>query len=138
VTREIALLPRTPARVAAAVGALAAFSLAGYVSAAEAMPEYGIYDGFWMLLGASMALIPTAALVRRWPRERSLPAVVAAAAIGMWVPIVYLALREHIGILPRLRGAWHLMGGDVVSAAVPAGVACLWFAVRGPGPTTRR
>jgi hypothetical protein len=36
--------------------------------------------------------------------------------------------------MQRLKGAWYLMGGDVIAAAVPVGVACLWLALRAPDP----
>jgi hypothetical protein len=36
--------------------------------------------------------------------------------------------------MQRIKGAWYLMGGDVVAAAIPVGVACLWFLLRRPDP----
>jgi hypothetical protein len=137
VTRELHLLPAGPARRAAAAGAAGAFLLAGYESLTESMPELHLYDGWWMLLGAGVAVALVAPLVWSWPRERSLPAVVVAAMLGCWAPIVWFALRRHSDVLPRLKGTWYMMGGDVVSAAIPVGVACLWFALRGPGSGER-
>jgi hypothetical protein len=116
----------------AAAGAAAAFLLAGYTAKAESMPELHIYDGYWMLLGAAVAVAVVGALAWRWPRQASLAAVVAAAVLGAWVPIVGLALRGHGELMPRLRGTWHLMGGDVIGAAIPVGVACLWLALHAP------
>lgn len=133
-SRELLLLPRTPARLAAAVAATLAFLLAGYTSVAESMPQLRVYDGYWMLLGAAVAVTVAVPLVWRWPRERSLPAVVALAVLGSWAPIAWLALRGHMPLIPRLKGTWYLMGGDVIGTAIPVGVACLWFALRGPGP----
>jgi hypothetical protein len=120
-------------RWAAAAGAAAAFLLAWYTSATESMPTLRIYDGYWMLLGAGVAVGLVAPLVWSWRRQWSLLAVVAAAAIGCWLPIVWFALRRHTPIMDRVRGAWYLMGGDVVAAAIPVGVACLWLALRGAG-----
>jgi hypothetical protein len=124
-------------RLVPAAGAALAFALAGYVAVAESMPEFGIYDGVWMLAGAAVATAIAGAVAWRWSRQRSLALVVAAAAIGAWVPIVGLTLRGSLSLLPRLRGTWWLMGGDVVSAAVPVGVACLWMALRPPYPRGR-
>lgn len=121
-------------RWGAAIGAGAAFLLAGYTSASESMPELRIYDGYWMLLGAAVAVSLVAPLIWPWRRERSLIAVVVAAMVGTWAPIVWFALRRHTPILERILGAWYLMGGDVVAAAIPVGVACLWLAIRGSGP----
>lgn len=121
-------------RWAAATGGAAAFLLAWYTSATESMPTLRIYDGYWMLLGAAAAVGLVAPLVWSWRRQWSLLAVVAAAALGSWLPIVWLALRRHTPIMDRVRGAWYLMGGDVVAAAIPVGVACLWLALRGRGP----
>jgi hypothetical protein len=119
-------------RLVPAIGAVVALALAGYVSVTESMPEFGLYDGVWMLAGAGLATGIAGVLAWRWPRERSLPLVVAAAAIGAWAPIIWLAHRGSVAMLARLRGTWYMMGGDVVSAAVPVGVACLWIALRPP------
>jgi hypothetical protein len=118
------------ARLCAALAALGAFGWAGYTSAVESLPELGIYDGFWMILGAGLAVLLAAPWVWSWRRERSLPVVVAAAVAGCWIPLVVLALRQHAPIVARLRGAWILMGADVVGAAIPVGMACLWLALR--------
>ena len=118
-------------RWGAAAGAGAAFLLAGYTSVSESMPELRIYDGYWMLLGAAVAVTLVAPLIWSWRRERSLLVIVVAAMAGTWVPIVWFALRRHTPILERRLGAWYLMGGDVVAAAIPVGMACLWLALRG-------
>lgn len=124
---------RSGRRVAAA-GAAAAFGLAGYTARTESMPELRIYDGYWMLLGAAVAVGVVAPLVWSWTRERSLLVVVGASMVGSWMPIVCFALRRQTPIIRRVMGAWYLMGGDVVAAAIPVGVACLWLALRGPDP----
>jgi hypothetical protein len=121
-------------RWAPAAGAAAAFGLSGYSAVTESMPELRIYDGYRMMLGAALAVGVVAPVVWRWRRERSLPVVIVASILGCWLPIVWLALRRHTPIIERVLGAWYLMGGDVVGAAMPVGVACLWMALRGPDP----
>jgi hypothetical protein len=101
------------------------------------MPEFHAYDGWWMLLGSAVAACVVAPLVWRWSRQRSLLAMVLAAVVGCWLPFVWLAHRGHIALWPRLKGAWFLMGADVIGAAVPVGVACLWLALRAPDPPGR-
>lgn len=132
-SREIALLPRGRARLLAGLGAVAAFGLALYTSAVESMPEFRIYDGYWMMLGAAVAVGLTAPLVWRLRREVSLPIVVAAAVLGSWAPIVWFALRKEMSVLGRMEGARYLMAGDVVCAALAVGVACTWMLLREPG-----
>jgi hypothetical protein len=118
----------------AAAGAAAAFLIAGYSAVTESMPELRIYDGYRMVLGAALAVGATAPFVWRWRRQRSLAVVIVASILGCWLPIVWLAVRRHTPVMERLRGTWYLMGGDVVGAAIPVGVACLWLAIRGPDP----
>src|SRR5919107_3293701 len=124
--RELATVSRGRARWIASVGAAAAFALAVYTSAVESMPEFRIYDGYWMLLGAAVALAVTGPLVWRWRREASLPMVVVATFLGSWAPLVIFALRRGTNIVERLAAARYLMLADVVSAAIVVGVACLW------------
>jgi hypothetical protein len=125
---------RTSARAAALLGAVLALVLAARTAAVESMPEFHAYDGYWMLLGAGIAVAGLAPFVWRWPRQRSLPAIVLAAILGSWLPIVWLAHRGHVPLLPRLKGAWFLMGADVIGAAIPVGAACLWMVLREPDP----
>jgi Tfp pilus assembly protein PilF len=125
---------RKSGRLLAALGAALALVLAVYTASTESMPEFHAYDGWWMLLGAAVAVALGAPLVWRWPRQRSLPAIVLVAILGSWLPFLYLAHRGHVPLLPRLKGAWFLMGADVIGAAVPVGVACLWLALREPSP----
>jgi hypothetical protein len=126
------LLSRKSARAVAALGAGLALLLAVYTARVESMPELHAYDGWWMLLGAAVAVAVVTPFVWRWPRQRSLAIVVIAAAVGSWLPFVWLAHRGHVPLLPRLKGAWFLMGADVIGAAIPVGVACLWIALREP------
>ena len=121
-------------RWAALTGAGVAFGLAGCTAVTESMPELRIFDGYWMMLGATVMVCAIAPLVWSWRRDWSLPVVIAASVVGSWLPIVWLALRRHTPIVERALGAWYLMGGDVVAAAIPVGVACLWMAIRRPGP----
>jgi hypothetical protein len=94
------------------------------------MPEFKVYDGYWMMLGAALAVGLVGALVWRWPRERSLPLVVIASIFGSVVPLVISAFRHNLPIMARLRGSWMLAGADLVGPAVVVGFTCLWLAVR--------
>jgi hypothetical protein len=120
------------ARWPAAMGAGLALVLAVYTARTQSMPEFHAYDGWWMLLGSAIAVAIVAPLVWHWPRQRSLPTIVLAAVLGSWLPFVWLAHRAHMPLMPRLKGAWWLMGADVIGAAIPVGVACLWLALREP------
>ena len=130
------LLSRKRARGLAGLGAGLALILAVYTARVESMPELHVYDGWWMLLGAAVAVVVVAPLVWRWTRQRSLLVIVLAAALGSWLPFVWLAHRGHVPLWPRLKGAWWLMGADVIGAAIPVGVACLWLALREPDRTS--
>jgi len=116
----------------AALGAGIALVLAVYTARTQSMPEFHAYDGWWMLVGSAIAVAVVAPLVWRSPRQRSLPTIVLAAVLGSWLPFVWLAHRAHMPLMPRLKGAWWLMGADVIGAAIPVGVACLWLALREP------
>jgi hypothetical protein len=119
----------------AALLALGAFVAAAWAAHEASIPELRVYDGFWMMIGAFLAVMLTAPLVWRWPRERSLVAIALASAIGSLVPLGISALRHHIPIKARLRGAWMLGGADVVGPALIIGFICLWFAIREYGST---
>jgi hypothetical protein len=121
---------RRTGQTLAALGALGAFAGAGWAAHLASIPELRVYDGFWMMIGAFLAVIVTAPLVWRWPRERSLVAITLASAIGSVVPLGISALRHHIPLMARLRGAWILGGADVVGPALIIGFICLWFALR--------
>ncbi|HEX6104546.1 MAG TPA: hypothetical protein VFZ26_03125 [Gemmatimonadales bacterium] len=127
-----ATISRRGPRVAAALGAAASLGLALYTSAVESMPELRIYDGYWMMLGAAIAVALAGPFLWHMRREWSLPLVVFAAVLGSWAPLVLIAVRRHMSILERLKGARYLMAADVVGAAIAVGVACLWLAIRKP------
>jgi hypothetical protein len=121
---------RRAGQLAAGFAALAAFAWAGWAAHESAMPEFKVYDGYWMILGALIAFAVAAPLVWRLPREVSLPAVTLAAVVGCVVPLVISALRRGLPIGVRLRGAWVLGGADLVGPVVVVGCLCLWLALR--------
>jgi hypothetical protein len=110
--------------------AVCAFAWAGWSAHAASIPELSVYDGYWMLLGAALAVIAVAPLVWRWRRERSVVAITVGAALGSVVPLGISAVRHHIPLMARLRGAWVLGGADMVGPALILGFMSLWFAVR--------
>jgi hypothetical protein len=114
----------------AAVAALVAFAWAGRAAHLASIPELRVYDGFWMMVGAFLMVVVIAPIVWRWPRERSLVAITLAVALGSVVPLGISALRHHIPLMARLRGAWILGGADMVGPALIVGFICLWFAIR--------
>lgn len=112
------------------IAGITALLLAIFVACTESIPALGVYDGAWMILWGTLAVVAVVPAVWRWPRQRSLGAVTLAAVVGCWMPLVVSALRHHIPILARLKGAWVLAGAGVVGLATPLGVACLWLALR--------
>lgn len=121
---------RSLGRLASATGAVAAFAWGGYGAVTHAIPKFHVYDGYRMLLWAAIALLLTAPVAWRLPRERGLVAIGVAAAIGCWLPIVYSAFRYHLSLVARLRGAWAVAGGDIVGIAMPVGAVLAWLAIR--------
>lgn len=121
---------RAIGRAAAATAAVAAFAWAGWAAYENAMPELRVYDGYRMMLGATLAVIAVVPFVWRWRRDRSLVVIAVAAAVGSVIPLVISAIQHHMPILARLRGAWKLAGADLVGPAVVVGFVCLWLAVR--------
>jgi hypothetical protein len=121
---------RAVGRTIAAMAAAAAFAWAGWAAHDNAMPEFRIYDGYRMMLGATIAVIAVVPFIWRWRRDRSLVVIAVAAAVGSIVPLVISAIQHHLPILARLRGAWKLAGADLVGPAVVVGFVCLWLAVR--------
>lgn len=115
--------------MAAGAGA-ASLLLAIVVAHTQSIPALGVYDGMWMLLWGSIAVVIVGPLVWRWRRQQSLAAVAIAAFVGCWMPIVISALRHQIPIMARLRGSWVLAGAGIVGLAVPLGFVCLWLAIR--------
>jgi hypothetical protein len=117
-------------RLIPALVALAAFLWAGKSARDSSMPEFKVYDGYWMILGAAVAVGLVAPMVWRWPRERSLVVVVVATIVGSVVPLVVSAFTHNLPVVARLRGSWMLAGADLVGPAVIVGFTCLWLAVR--------
>jgi hypothetical protein len=113
--------------------AVAMFTGAVLEAQRSAIPAVGVYDGYWMILGAALGLLVVGPLVWRWPRERSLVAIFIASVAGSLAPLVISALRHHMPVPARLRGAWFIGGADVVGPALVIGCMCLWFALREHG-----
>ena len=121
---------RAAGKIAASIGALAAFGWAVWAAQDAAIPTLRVYDGFWMILGAAVSVILLAPLIWDWPRERSLVAIAIASVLGSSLPLVLSALRFHMPVMARLRGSWMIGGADAVGPALVIGFVCLWFAVR--------
>ncbi|HEY8258644.1 MAG TPA: hypothetical protein VIG08_13390 [Gemmatimonadales bacterium] len=121
---------RRVGRCLAAGAGAASLLLAIFVAHSQSIPALGVYDGGWMLLWGTIAVVTVAPVVWRWRRERSVAAVAIAALVGCWMPIVISALRHQIPIMARLKGSWILAGAGVVGVAVPLGFVCLWLAIR--------
>jgi hypothetical protein len=121
---------RKTGQIAAAILAVAAFGWAAWASHTSAIPELRIYDGYWMMLGASVTIAIVAPLVWRWPRERSLIVIAIASVAGSAAPLVISALRRGMPVRVRLLGSWVLGGADLVGPALVIGFVCLWFALR--------
>jgi hypothetical protein len=121
---------RRTGQIAAGLAALISFGWALWASHTSAMPEFGVYDGYWMSLGATVAILIVAPLVWRWPRETSIIAIAVAAAIGCVVPLILSARSQRMPVVVRLRGSWWLGGADLVGPALVVGFVCLWYAVR--------
>jgi hypothetical protein len=121
---------RRKGQVVAGLAAIAAFAWAGWAAHAASIPELRVYDGYWMIIGAAIAVGLVAPLIWRWPRERSLVAVALAAVIGCLAPLAVSALRHNVPLMARFRGSWMLGGADAVGPALVLGFLFLWFAVR--------
>jgi hypothetical protein len=122
-------------QLAAGALALVCFGWAVWAARSASIPELRVYDGYLMLVGATVLVALLAPVVWRWPRERSLIAIALAAAAGCVAPLVISAARHHVPLAARLRGAWFLGGADLVGPALVIGFVCLWFAVREYGTT---
>lgn len=120
---------RAGRRIAAIAGAVSLL-LAAFTAYTQSIPSLGVYDGVWMCLWGTVAVLTVAPLIWHWPRQRSLAVVAVAALVGCWAPIVISALRHQIPIMARLKGSWVLAGAGIVGLAVPLGFVCLWLAVR--------
>jgi hypothetical protein len=121
---------RKTGQIAASLAALVSFGWALWASHTSAIPGLRIYDGYWMTLGTTLAILLVAPLVWRWSRERSLVVIAIAALVGCVVPLVVSAVRHRMPVLVRLRGSWVLGGADLVAPALIIGSVCLWFALR--------
>jgi hypothetical protein len=121
---------RALGRAVAGLGAILAFGWAGWAAHDNAMPELRVFDGYRMMLGATLGVIVVAPLIWRWRRDRSLVVVALAAAVGSIVPLVLSARQHHVPIMARLRGSWTLAGADLVGPAMVVGFICLWLAIR--------
>jgi hypothetical protein len=121
---------RRAGQLLAGLLSLACFGWAIWSARSSAIPELRVYDGFLILLGAAILVSLAAPMVWRWPRERSLVAIALAAVLGCIAPLGISALRHHMPLSVRLRGAWIIGGVDSVAPAVVIGFVCLWFAVR--------
>ncbi len=130
-------MSRRAGRAVASLIALLAFALAGWGAYTNSIPGMKLYDGYWMMMGAALAFGLVAPVVWRWPRERSLGVIAAAAVLGSVAPLAVSAARHGLGFIPRLRGSWILAGADVVGPALLVGFICLWFALRGETPKGR-
>jgi hypothetical protein len=129
---------RTVGRNLAALAAVASFAWAGWAAHISAMPEFRVYDGYWMILGASLATLVAAPLVWRWPRELSLVAIMLTTLLGIVAPLAVSAARLEMPIRARLLGSWVLGGADLVAPALVIGFMSLWFAVREYRPRAPR
>jgi hypothetical protein len=125
-------------QVTAGALSLGCFAWAVWASRSSSIPELRVYDGFLMLVGATALVALVAPMVWQWPRQRSLVAIAIAAAVGCVVPLIISALRHHVPLVARLRGAWMIGGADLVGPALIIGFVCLWFAVREHGAEGNR
>jgi hypothetical protein len=83
-----------------------------------------------MLAGAAVALAITIPIMKSWPRDRAIALLVIVTEIGAWAPLVVLALRAHIPVPARLKGAIFFSSADVIAVALPVAVVCAWLAVK--------
>jgi|GEM_PF-830742 len=121
---------RRVGQIVAALLALVMFTCAVLEAHRSAIPAVRVYDGYWMILGAAIGMLVIGPLVWRWPRERSLVAILITAVAGSVAPLVISAFRHHLPLQARLRGAWFIGGADVIGPALVIGCMCLWFVLR--------
>jgi hypothetical protein len=126
---DLQLASRRTGRIAAGLAASGVLGLAGYVAVTEVDRILHLYDGLWMFAGAGVAFLPIAILVRRWRREAALAMIAAGVTAGAWLPLVLLAIRAHIPVLARLKGAIFLSSADIIGVALPVGATLAWLAV---------
>jgi hypothetical protein len=134
----IAIASRRTGRGLAATGALLLLAWSGYAAVTQSMPEWHVYDGYWMLGGGTAGFALAALLARHWRRERALPVVGLLTLAGAWAPLALLALRAGVPVLARFKGAWVLTGADVVGLALPVAAILAWLALREHRPAGDR
>jgi hypothetical protein len=117
-------------RGVAAAAAIAAFAWAGWAAHITAIPELRVYDGYRMIVGATLAVIAMAPVMWRWRRDRSSAGIAVVATVGSIIPLMISAVRQHMPIVARLRGSWALAGADLVGPALVVGFVSLWLAVK--------
>ena len=135
---DLQLASRQSGRIAAGLGAAGTIGLAGYVAVSEADPVLHLYDGLWMIGGACLAFALVAMLVRRWRREPALVLIAVGVAAGAWGPLVLLALRAHMPVVARLKGAIFLSSADIIGIALPVAATLAWLALGDHRPHSRR
>ena len=129
-TAPLSWTSRRTGRALAGLAALISFGIAIYTAISQVDRVLHIYDGLWMLAGATVALVLCVPLVWSWPRDKAIALLALVTVIASWAPLVALALRARIPILARLKGAVFFSSADVVGVALPVGVVCLYLAVR--------
>jgi hypothetical protein len=127
---DYSLTRRSLGRVLSAAVGIVLLGFAAYVARAQSIPELGVYDGWWMLLWSTVAVLAAVPWLWHWPRERSLLALALVSVAGCWGPLVVSAARHGMPLMARLKGAWMLAGAGLVGVAAPLGFVCLWLAVR--------
>lgn len=133
------LTSRRTGRTLAGIAGALVLGLAVRTAQVESMPDLHVYDGWWMVGGGVLTLLVLAPLAWRWPRERALLLVTVGTALGAWLPLVVLALKGHIPIAARLKGAIFFSSADVIGVTLPVGLALGWLALqehRPAGPPT--
>ena len=121
---------RRTGRALAALAALVSLAIAVYTAISQIDRVLHLYDGLWMLAGAAVAIAITIPIVKSWPRDRAIALLAVITEIGAWAPLVVLALRAHISIPARLKGAIFFSNVDVIAVALPVGIVCAWLAIK--------
>ncbi len=129
-TAPLSWTSRRTGRALAALVALISFGIAIHTAISQADRVLHIYDGLWMLAGATVALGLCVPLVWSWPRDRAIALLAIVTVVGSWAPLIALALRADIPIVARLKGAIFFSSADVIGVALPVGVVCLYLAVK--------
>lgn len=135
---DLRIASRRSGRITAGLAATGTLGLAGYVAISEIDPVLHLYDGLWMIGGACLTFAIIALLVRQWRREPALVLIAVGVAAGAWSPLVLLALRAHMPVLARLKGAIFLSSADVIGIALPVGATLAWLALGDHRPQSRR